>query len=301
MMRVLACIPHFFRRNSPDSGKDNGSNQERLEKRLFEVRHCYRQLNTVLARVHFTLGSEDRIANGRVEAMPQPVHGDVIMVSIPSENLLDELGKDGRIRAFLWDGPPRQLGYHCRRIFARHVDQYDLYCFIEDDTAILDFAFFRKAAKFYQTHGEDKILLPNRYEIFGPQGRGWRAFLDHPTFPHLQIPERPGPETVSLPHFDGEVVFRKTRDGQAGAYVITNAQLKEWMQLPGFGAPSAAQLQAGYDPMELAMIPMGGHLPIYRADYPNLDFFEVHHVPVLASTRRTPARKLGAYLAIELK
>ena len=253
-------------------------------------------MHAILAPIFFTLGTKGRIGNEILEAIPQTTQGDVIIVSVPGENLIDELSDGGKLHARLWSGPPRQLGYRCRHIFARCVGKYDLHCFIEDDTAITDPAFFRKVAKFYQTHGEDKVLLPNRYEIFGFQARGWRTYLERPGFEILQIPEHPGPETLKLHDFDGEVLFEKTTEGQAGAYVITDAQLRKWKAQPDFAAPSKARLDAGSDPMELAMIPMDGSLPIYRPATGNLDFLQVHHVPTLASMRKTPKGKLLEYL-----
>jgi hypothetical protein len=99
-----------------------------------------------------------------------------------------------------------------------------------------------------------------------------------------------------MPDFDGDVIFQKCTDGTVGAYMITDAQLKTWMQHPEFGAPSKARLDAGFDPMELTMMPMDGALPIYRPAEPNLDFLEIHHVPNLATGRPTPRRKLQELL-----
>ena len=296
MVRVLVCIPHFFRRASPDSGVANGSNFDSMEIRASQVSYSLKQIHAILGSVQFTLGTKGRMANQILEAIPQTTQGDVIIVSVPGENLIDELSDGGKLHARLWSGPPRQLGYRCRHIFARYVGKYDLYCFIEDDTAITDPAFFRKIAKFYQTHGEDKVVLPNRYEIFGFQARGWRTYLDRPGFPRFRVPERPGRQTLKLKDFDGDVLFEKTRESQAGAYVITDAQLRKWMVQPGFAAPSKARLDAGYDPMELAMIAMDGLLPFYRPAKSNLDFLQVHHVPTLASMRKTPKSKLREYL-----
>ena len=296
MVRVLVCIPHFFRRKSENSGISNGSNLDSLEKRLSEIKYCYQQISAVMAPVMFTLGTEGRIGNNLVEPIPKTTHGDVILVSVPDEHLLVELSNEGKIQARIWAGPPRQLGYQCRRIFARHVGQYDLYCFIEDDTAIVDPAFFRKVAKFYETHGEDKVLVPSRFEIFNYQSRGWRAYLGRPGFRTLRLPEQKGPEILTLHDFDGEVIFEKTRDSQAGAYVITDAQVRSWMKRPGFQAPTERQTYAKFDPMELAMIPMGGRLPIYRPAMGHLDFLQVHHVPSLTCNRKTPREKLVEYL-----
>ncbi len=292
MIRVLACIPHFFRRNAADSGMAHGSNSDRLENRLEQFRYCLKQLTAVLEPVRFLLGSPGRIAHEQVEAVPQGIGGNIFVVTSPENNLLAELSSAPAVNGFLWDGPPRELGYQCRRLFAQYVGHYDLYLFIEDDTTILDPSFFRKLVAFYRAHGEDKILLPNRFEIFGPSHHGWRAYLDQPAFPNHCAPERPGPEELSLSSFDGDVVFRKTRDSLSGAYIITDGQLRRWMGQLDFHAPDPAAVAAGLDPLELTQTPLGGSLPIYRPARENLDFLEVHHVPNRLTALKTPSSKL---------
>jgi hypothetical protein len=296
MLRVLACIPHFFRRDAADSGMAHGSNSDTLESRLEQFCYCLKQLTAVLEPDRFLMGSPGYIANEQVDPVPQSIAGDIVVVTVPENNLIAEISAPPSPIARMWSGPPRQLGYQCRRVFARHVGQYDFYLFIEDDTTILDPSFFRKIAAFYRAHGEDKILLPNRFEIFGPPHHGWRAYLDQPAFPNHRAPERPGPAELTLPSFDGDVLFRKTSDSLSGAYIITDGQLRRWMDQPDFHAPDTAALAAGLDPLELTQTPLGGSLPIYRPAPQNLDFLEVHHVPNRLSALKTPSSKLAGYI-----
>jgi hypothetical protein len=301
MTKVLVCIPHFFRRNAEDSGMENGSNRDSMEVRLEQFRYCLKQISAVLEPVRFLMGSPGRIGHEQVQPIFPKAIGDIVIVTAPENNLLAELGPFLGLRARLWNGPPRQLGYECRRTFARYLGQYDLYVFIEDDTTILDPSFFRKIMAFYRAHGEDKILQPNRYELFGPPHRGWRAYLDQPAFRHHRVPERPGSPELILPSFDGDVVFRKTTDAMSGAYIITDGQLRRWIGQPDFQAPSAAALAAGLDPMELTQVPLGGSLPIYRPAPQDLDFLEIHHVPNRLSALTTPSRKLSEYINASLQ
>lgn len=296
MIRVLACVPHFFRRNAADSGMAHGSNSDGLESRLEQSRYCLKQLTAVLEPLRFVMGSPGQVAHEQVQAVPQGIGGEIIMVTTPDNNLIAELSAPLAMKVAYWTGPARELGYHCRRIFAQNLGRYDFYLFIEDDTTILDAAFFRKVAAFYRAHGEDRILLPNRFEIFGPSHHGWRAYLDQPAFEVYAAPERPGPEELSLPSFDGDVVFRKTRDSLSGAYIITDGQLRRWMGQPDFHGPNPKAIAAGLDPLELTQTPLGGSLPIYRPARQNLDFLEVHHVPNRLSALKTPSSKLANYI-----
>jgi hypothetical protein len=296
MLRVLACIPHFFRRGTADSGMAHGSNSDTLESRLEQFRYCLKQLTAVLEPDRFLMGSPGRIGHEQVEPVPQSIAGKILVVTVPENNLFAEIAAPPSLNAHVWTGPPRQLGYECRRVFAQHLGQYDFYLFIEDDTTILDPSFFRKISAFYRAHGEDRILLPNRFEIFGPPHHGWRAYLDQPAFPNHRALERPGPEELTLPSFDGDVLFRKTRDSLSGAYVITDGQLRRWMVQPDFHAPDPAAVAAGLDPLELTQTPLGGDLPIYRPAPQNLDFLEVHHVPNRLSALKTPSSKLRGFI-----
>lgn len=289
-------MPHFFRRNAADSGMAHGSNRDTPESRLEQFRYCLKQLSAVLEPVRFLMGSPGELAHEQVQAVPQGVGGDIIVVTVPENNLIADLSAPLVKNVIFWGGPPRELGYHCRRVFARHLGQYDFYLFIEDDTTILDPAFFRKLAAFHRVHGEDRILLPNRYELFGSPHHAWRAYLDQPAFKIYSAPERPGPEELSLPGFDGDVVFRKTRDSLSGAYIISDGQLRRWMGQRDFHAPDPKAVAAGLDPLELTQTPLGGSLSIYRPARRNLDFLEVHHVPNRLAALKTPSNKLVEFI-----
>ncbi|MDO8801131.1 hypothetical protein [Phenylobacterium sp.] len=279
MIRVLACMPHFFRRTSAKTSFNNGSNLETVGARAAQFSYSLRQLVAILEETQFHMGSPDRIAAEEVRLLPKAASGDVVVVSQEGENLLAEVSNGNFVEHVLWDGPPRELGYHCRRVFAERAGEYDLYCFIEDDTAILDPAFFQKVAAFHAAFGDDKILLPNRFEIMGVMDGAWRAYLDAPVFSRHRTPNRPGPDELSLPNFDGAVRFTKSTDSMSGCYVITDAQLRSWMTMPDFQAPLPYWIDRGDDPMEITQIPMAGRLPIYRPAPENIGFLEVHHVP----------------------
>ncbi|WP_340643854.1 hypothetical protein [Phenylobacterium sp.] len=279
MIRVLVCIPHFFRRNSAKTEFNNGSNIDSPAERAARFSYCLRQVVAILEETQFQMGSPGQVASEEVRLLPKAASGDVVVVSQAGENLLAEVSYENFVEHVLWDGPPRELGYHCRRVFAERAGEYDLYCFIEDDTAILDPAFFQKFAAFHAAFGDDKILLPNRFEIMGVRDGAWRAYLDAPVFPRHRTPDRPGPDSLTLPNFDGTVRFAKSTNPMSGCYVITDAQLRSWMTMPDFQAPPPSLVSQGVDPMESTQIPMAGRLPIYRPAPENIGFLEVHHVP----------------------
>ena len=226
MPRVLACIPHFFRRKTAPTTYSNGSNTDTPEDRAAQFSYCLRQLLAILEPSQFLMGSPGQIGLEQVSLLPKTTTGNVVVVPAPEEDLLSEVSNGSFAEHVYWNGPPRELGYHCRRVFADHVGEYDLYFFAEDDTAVLDNAFFQKVATFHETFGEDKVLLPNRYEIMGMKDGAWRAYLDIPAFPNHRTGDIAGPDKLEAPAFGGPVRFNKSRDPMSGCYVITDAQLR---------------------------------------------------------------------------
>jgi hypothetical protein len=88
VIKVLVCIPHFFRRNAEDSGMANGSNRDSMEVRLEQFRYCLKQISAVLEPVRFLMGSPGRIGHEQVQPIFPKAIGDIVIVTAPENNLL---------------------------------------------------------------------------------------------------------------------------------------------------------------------------------------------------------------------
>ena len=177
-------------------------------------------------------------------------------------------------------------------MFAENVDRYDLYVFTEDDNAVLDGEFFDKAAHFYHAFGENRLLLPNRFELGGIGEVAWKVYIDEGAFAHRLIEPPPLSEPVlRLPGWARDIEFALTRSPYCGAYVITNAQLRTWMKEPDFAEPDP-EFADKMDLLEIAGIPLRGRLPMYKAAKADAEFFEIHHVPNRACNGSTPQQLL---------
>jgi hypothetical protein len=302
-LRVLVCIPHFYQRGDTAQtrpGAENGSSADPIEERARVFRYCLAHLGSQLRGVRFRIGSsgERFDAEGRemgmdvVEAALPGVVGDIKIHSVADHHILGHVLDRFDIRfaeAYLLDSHPRMLGYQCRFRFARHLEEYDLFCFIEDDTAILDPRFFLKVRAFYDRFGEDKVLLPNRYELTGVGDNSYRSYLDGQVMRlHRTSISGEEPDELVADTFENQIRFERTDCALSGCYVLTEGQLRRWMQQPDFTGPVKALLDRGFDPLEMNQIPLMGSLPIYRPAMENLDFLEVHHVPNRLSNARTP-------------
>lgn len=301
-LRVLVCIPHFYQRSNAavrEVGAENGSATDAIAERVSVLSYCLQHLAAQLRRGRFIVGSSGNVSPEGVElgmdhvdVAPPAVVGSIAIQCVPDDNLADQLPLNFAI-AHLCNIHPRFLGYRCRQRFAEEIDNYDLFCFIEDDTAIIDPNFFLKVRAFYDHFGEDRIVLPSRFELIGRADNSFRSHLDGPLMRVQRVPlnmEAP-PELVAN-DFTGPTRFVLTESVLSGCYVLTPGQVRRWMTQPDFMSPVESLLERGFDPLEMTQIPLMGTLPIYRPAPENLSFLEVHHVPNRLSQARTTGVKI---------
>ena len=180
------------------------------------------------------------------------------------------------------------LGFACGEVFIENVNRYDIFSYIEDDTAILDPDFFHKVLVFYVLFGSRHMLLPHRYEMFSRLAM--KTFLDQPAPPSFRTkPDFMSDLRLEMPSYGGTVYFDWTDSASSGCYVITREQLAAWAQQPDFLKPVEG---SPMDALEQAGTPLGGRFPVYKPALSNMSFLEVHHVPNKASNAVTPRQKL---------
>jgi len=304
-LRVLVCIPHFCRRvDAPAErqGAENGSAADPIAVRAQVFGYCLEHLVAQLRPLRFVLGASGaphpgigEVAMDLVQPVASRTVGAVYVNTVRDNNLLDHIPR-GFVRAYLCDTNPRLLGYRCRTRFAEEIDNYDLFCFVEDDTAILDPQFFPKVKAFYDRFGEDCVILPSRYELTG-RHEPYRSHLDGPPMTLHRVPTRQdAPPELVADGFTGPVKFALTDAVMSGCYVLTAGQVRRWMAQEDFWAPVPELQRRGFDTLEMTQVPLMGALPIYRPAHDNLDFLEVHHVPNRLSMARTPLGRIAAIL-----
>lgn len=294
-MKILVCIPHFFDR-SRRLHAVMGSSQDSPDARAKVVDHCLRQMAGLLSPHRYLLGTSggdaQTVVNDVMTAAVNPFPGDVCVLTHKDEHLLDLVGAKGyrRVAATLSD--PVLLPYACRAVFAEQRDAYDLFFYVEDDIVPLDGAFFAKIAAFYDRFGHDKVVLPQRYELFGHLSA--KVYLEHPSPDRYRAEaDVEGAPRLTLPSFMGDVHFDLTPFWGTGCFAVTREQLAAWMRFPDFHRP---RRDMGIMVMEQAMLPMLGRRPMYRPAVENLDFLEVHHVPNRACHARTPFNNIREHL-----
>jgi hypothetical protein len=301
-MKVLVCVPHFYNRSRSYDSAVLGSSVETLQERIETVRYCLRRLQALLAdnKYNLTTSPASSVGFDTVEAIPNTVTGDICLCCSREDQFLNELTSGALLKAIHNDGDPRLLGYACRRVFARNIDRYDLYCFIEDDHAILDPEFFEKVAYFYKRFGEDKLILPSRFELAGLREVAWKTYIDDGAFARMRVePPASAEPTLTLGDWKGLIEFDLDLSPFCGCYIITNAQLRAWMQMSDFQEPDPEWLtRTGI--LEVAMLPMLARLPIYKPAKRNASFLEIHHVPNRLCNGRVPQNAMKAAVQQEI-
>ena len=296
MLRVLVCIPHFYRRAS-DADDGLGSSTDPPQRRAAVIELALRRIVSLLAPSHFILETSGRSALvfDTVEETPSGISGD-IWVCVDKEAHLLPAPLPLPIRLHRTNGDPLLLGIECRRIFAEHIGKYDLYCYVEDDIAISDPDFFLKYARIYEQLGDGRAIIPSRFEMLYVPYAIRRVYLgESHQAQHLAMPWNDRP-SLEIDDVGRTVRFVQTRTAQGACYVLTDKQMRRWRAQNDF---LEYQAIANLNPMETHQIPLGGRLPIYKPARENLSFLEVHHAGARFLTAKTAGSRLRTLLTQE--
>ncbi len=129
---------------------------------------------------------------------------------------------------------PRSLGFEAQRYLATQIDNnYDLYCYLEDDLLIYDSLFFQKIRWFYKTMGEENIILPQRFELNSTPHRVDKFFIDGPIIEdelRLIIPKK---TPVLKCRWGGlDLLFEPPLNPHSGCFFLSLNQIKYWVDQP---------------------------------------------------------------------
>ena len=162
---------------------------------------------------------------------------DILIVNDGSNHVLDRLlpsVRDSVSEVVVSPHSSLHLGFEAHRVLANHVDQdYDLYCYLEDDLLIHDCTFFSKISHFSRILGQSSILLPQRYEISPVPHSVDRFYIDGPLDPIelAKIIPKPGPVRL-LDSFGFSVPFSQPENPHSGCFFLTKQQLTTWIDSP---------------------------------------------------------------------
>jgi hypothetical protein len=173
------------------------------------------------------------------------------------------------------DCPPLELGHAVRGFLAERLGSYDWYGFLEDDLRLHDPWFFTKLAWFISHAGEDKALLPNRFEM-SAAGPARKVYADGPI--NRQQSGRwmndKGPELIRGQALGRGVSFRRASNPHAGCWFLTRRQMERFAAEPHFRDREASFI----GPLESgATLALMRSFAIYKPALDCADFLEIEH------------------------
>jgi hypothetical protein len=287
-MRILAIIPHYFGPRDPDSRHDVlGSYLEPLSR--------IAALNEAVVCLHRNFGpyrtryfGEAIIAEG---AAPNVI--DIVIVAMRERNLLADIGIAPELYAIEYvAGAPSRIPFHAQRLMKERAGRYDFYCYLEDDMAIHDPAFFAKLTWFQQQFGPTALLAPTRVET-GFTGTPGKVVIDPELGEDMFRPfRRAGQRSELQASWNGVPCrFELPSNPHAAAFFLTREQLDYWIAQPSFD--DGDDFWVG--PLEsAATLSVGKVFDIYKATRPDPFFLEIHHYGTVYASRHPPAgRRYG--------
>jgi hypothetical protein len=174
------------------------------------------------------------------------------------------------------EGDPRELGFVCHDVLAAQADDYDWFCYLEDDVHIADPWFLRKVALVEQRTDGEVVLMPNRFELMqGP--RIEKVYVDGPVSRNFTTfwQDIASDPAIVLIYLGLKVRFVRASNPHAGCFFLSRRQFATWRAKPYFGDRD----QAFMGPMESAATlgPMKT-FRLFKPSVENAGFLEAEHI-----------------------
>jgi len=277
-MRLLLVIPHYFQidrdAEKPDLRGNHASIVSPAESRT-------RALTKTILSLHQTFGLSQamiRHADRRTIEANESIRGEVHVVVmtagsnhlIPRLNIPADLYHLGKI-----DGDPTRLGFHCHDVLRDRWGNYDYYGYLEDDLAITDGWFFEKLRWFNSHVGNEKLLMPNRFESAAGMAYN-KCYLDGDLAERVT---RSFQDVTEMPELKSTVMGRDVRfvrplNPHSGCFFLNAEQMQHWMQQPYFGSRDVSFV----GPLEsAATLGVMKAFSIYKPAPENANFLEIEH------------------------
>lgn len=314
MMRILVVIPHFFR---PDADGKYGSARHDPRPRIAALSQAIQALHS-LFNAH-QVAFQDQPQQGlQIQQVNQwtSCELDILLCTTGDRHLLAKLPVSSHLfQHIALDCPDRELGFYCQRVLGdRLSENYDYYCYLEDDLTIRDPLFFLKQQWFQSFLGESAILQPHRFEWSNPAlnnscaSRGVGENPDSSTSDWVNSPnfdstsshhpgsyhkvyvdpdfesktgQNPGfahhftEQRVLVGQFLGQPIqFDRAGNPHAGCFFLTRSQMALWASAVDFGQPSSQFI----GPLEsAASLHLMRYFRVYKPALPCANFLEIEH------------------------
>ena len=269
-MRFLFAIPHHF---ASDGVGYHGSTGPNPRPRQLALAGCVTALHG-----HFAGPAVEADWGGRrlVPANAPRHHVDVVVLTAGGRHVLDGFTyPTGFFYHHQVDCPPMELGHAARAFLAQRIGAYDWYGFLEDDLRLHDPWFFAKLDWFLAEAGDDKVLLPNRFEM-SVRWPARKVYADGP----IRREQSPvhwnelGPETIEGRVMGRHLRFRRAANPHAGCWFLTGRQMDRFAAAAHF----VDRDRSFIGPLEsAATLALMRSFAVYKPALDCADFLEIEH------------------------
>ena len=272
-MRILVAVVHHWK---PSGNARHASLRDdfrprklALEKQLLALRHlCPIQGTIDFSSMHFKPVNS---ALGHVIDIKLITDGNNSVIEHldePYKNLFEEIPTNPKTSM--------HLGFEAQSFLATQLDKgYHLYCYLEDDLIINDPLFFHKIVWFNQELGDQKLVLPHRYESFERPYAIQKFYIDGPTVPNdlaRLIPDPPAPLAAGTPA--GRILYESPSNPHSGCFFLTNSQLKFWKDQSTWQDGDISYIS----PLEsAATLGITKNFTLYKPTLPYAAWLEIEH------------------------
>jgi hypothetical protein len=283
MTRIFVAIPHYAGpspgaepTNAPTTNQMASTKADSRPGRIAALKQVLAWLSgnfsAAVYRLDFGLHGNQDIVGGSIVVEKRASRIDIEIVTVENDRLLSELTLPPWARQRKMRCDPAELAFACHQVLAEKLGDYDWYCFVEDDILPLDPAFFVKLGWFNRTFGDDKLLSPNRYEIFKGMLKvyvdGEGSIRPRERWRFRECPPLAGAYEGRELHFYAPV------NPMAGCFFLNGRQMERWASAPGFGTRE----RGGFNALEAAnFLHQRTVFDFYRPALRNADFLEVFH------------------------
>lgn len=278
-MRLLVVVPHYFRRSeeakaTSDLEHRHGSTSGQVAARTHSLRRCIHSLHQTLGTSQAIIRHVDRRVEPANEAYRHELH--IVVVTTGDSHLIEQANlANNLIHQFSVEDNPQHLGFLAQRVLRDRWGNYDYYCYMEDDLAIDDPWFFEKLRWFNSYVGDEKVLLPQRFE----------RSADHPykkVYLDGELAKRVTEHFQNideLPELKSEVMgnpvrFTRPTNPHSGCFFLNSNQMQHWIAQPHFEPIDTSFI----GPLEsAATLGVMKTFDIYKPARENASFFEIEH------------------------
>ncbi len=274
---------------APKDGPNYASLAGDPRRRALFLQSCLDHLTAHFCSSHFEFDNSTGLVGAALNQSPSRWQLKIVICTTQGQHALQHVLLPTEAEHRETNVAPQELGFACHVEMARLIDQFDYFCYLEDDILIPDPWFFDKQLWFNESFGDDCILQPNRYEFFRDR---YKIYVDGPIPESLtsrHLVDRNNMELTGR-FLQQTLRFVRSPNPMSACFFLRADQFHRWAQSTIFNNRDSSLLS----PLESAQIL--GPLKLFRVYKPardNADFLEVIHGDARLTKTRTATAVLN--------